>query len=136
MYAQLEQLDAIQKRRLEIWQRYWQALAPVVAAYGIRLPLIPDYATNNAHMFYLDCACLQQRSQLIKYLDLADIKAVFHYQSLHRSPYFQDKHDGRPLPHADRFTDSIVRLPMYFDLSNDEVDFICERIVNFLSSHG
>lgn len=136
LYAQLEQLDAIQKRRLEIWQRYWQALAPVVSAYGIRLPLIPDYATNNAHMFYLDCASLQQRSQLIKYLDLADIKAVFHYQSLHRSPYFQDKHDGRSLPHADKFTDSIVRLPMYFDLSNDEVDFICERIVNFLSSHG
>ncbi|WP_321150406.1 dTDP-4-amino-4,6-dideoxygalactose transaminase [Aeromonas jandaei] len=128
LYAQLEQLDAIQNRRLEIWHRYLQALTPVVGAYGIKLPSIPDYATNNAHMFYLDCASLQQRSQLIKHLDLAGIKAVFHYQSLHCSPYFQGLHDGRSLPNAEHFTDSIVRLPMYFDLSNDELDFICEQI--------
>jgi len=129
LYAQLEQLEAIQRRRLEIWCRYLQALKPVVGAYGIKLPSIPDYATNNAHMFYLDCASLQQRSQLIKHLDSAGIKAVFHYQSLHSSTYFQALHDGRSLPNADHFTDSIVRLPMYFDLSNDEVDFICEQIV-------
>ena len=136
LYAQLEQLDAIQRRRLEIWHRYLQALTPVVGAYGIKLPSIPDYATNNAHMFYLDCACLQQRSQLIQYLELAGIKAVFHYQSLHRSPYFQGLHDGRSLPNADHFTDSIVRLPMYFDLSNDEVDFVCAQIISCLTQAG
>ncbi|MGN5134326.1 dTDP-4-amino-4,6-dideoxygalactose transaminase [Aeromonas veronii] len=133
LYAQLEQLDAIQRRRLEIWHRYLQALTPVVGAYGIKLPSIPDYATNNAHMFYLDCASLQQRSQLIQYLELAGIKAVFHYQSLHRSPYFQGLHDGRSLPNTDHFTDSIVRLPMYFDLSNDEVDFVCAQIISCLN---
>ncbi|KTA83523.1 dTDP-4-amino-4,6-dideoxygalactose transaminase [Aeromonas salmonicida] len=136
LYAQLEQLEAIQRRRLEIWHCYLQALTPVVGAYGIKLPSIPDYATNNAHMFYLDCASLQQRSQLIKHLDLAGIKAVFHYQSLHCSPYFQGLHDGRSLPNADHFTDSIVRLPMYFDLSNDEVDFICEQVVTCLRQNG
>lgn len=136
LYAQLEQLDAIQKRRLEIWHRYLQALTPVVSAYGIKLPSIPDYATNNAHMFYLDCANLQQRSQLIQHLDLAGIKAVFHYQSLHCSPYFQGRHDGRSLPNADHFTDSIVRLPMYFDLTNDEVDFVCEQVINCLGQNG
>lgn len=135
LYAQLEQLDSIQKRRLEIWHRYLQTLTSVVGAYGIKLPSIPDYATNNAHIFYLDCVSLQQRSQLIQHLDLAGIKAVFHYQSLHRSPYFHGQHDGRALPNADHFTDSIVRLPMYFDLSNDEVDFICEQIVICLSQH-
>ncbi|MFQ1683859.1 dTDP-4-amino-4,6-dideoxygalactose transaminase [Aeromonas veronii] len=136
LYAQLEQLDAIQRRRLEIWHRYLQALTPVVGVYGIKLPSIPDYATNNAHMFYLDCASLQQRSQLIQYLELAGIKAVFHYQSLHRSPYFQELHDGRSLPNADHFTDSIVRLPMYFDLSNDEVDFVCAQIISCLNQAG
>ncbi|MDA3316140.1 MULTISPECIES: dTDP-4-amino-4,6-dideoxygalactose transaminase [Aeromonas] len=136
LYAQLEQLDAIQRRRLEIWHRYLQALTPVVGAYGIKLPSIPDYATNNAHMFYLDCASLQQRSQLIQYLELAGIKAVFHYQSLHRSSYFQGLHDGRSLPNADHFTDSIVRLPMYFDLSNDEVDFVCAQIISCLNQAG
>jgi dTDP-4-amino-4,6-dideoxygalactose transaminase len=135
LYAQLEQLEAIQKRRLEIWHRYLQLLAPVVGVYGIKLPLIPDYATNNAHIFYLDCASLQQRSQLIQHLDLAGVKAAFHYQSLHCSPYFQGLHDGRSLPNADHFTDSIVRLPMYFDLSNDEVDVVCEQIIFFLSNH-
>lgn len=136
LYAQLEQLNAIQRRRLEIWHRYLKALAPVVGVYGIKLPLIPDYATNNAHIFYLECACLHQRSQLIQHLDSAGIKAVFHYQSLHRSPYFQGLHDGRSLPNSDHFTDSIVRLPMYFDLSNDEVDFICEQIIICLGQHG
>jgi dTDP-4-amino-4,6-dideoxygalactose transaminase len=136
LYAQLEQLDAIQRRRLEIWHRYLQALTPVVGVYGIKLPSIPDYATNNAHMFYLDCASLQQRSQLIQYLELAGIKAVFHYQSLHRSPYFQGLHDGRSLPNADHFTDSIVRLPMYFDLSNDEADFVCAQIISCLNQAG
>ncbi|MEH8175258.1 dTDP-4-amino-4,6-dideoxygalactose transaminase [Aeromonas veronii] len=136
LYAQLEQLDAIQRRRLEIWHRYLQALTPMVGVYGIKLPSIPDYATNNAHMFYLDCASLQQRSQLIQYLELAGIKAVFHYQSLHRSPYFQGLHDGRSLPNADHFTDSIVRLPMYFDLSNDEVDFVCAQIISCLNQAG
>ncbi len=136
LYAQLEQLEAIQQRRLEIWHRYLQALTPVVDKYGIKLPLIPGYATNNAHMFYLDCASLYQRSQLIQHLDLAGVKAVFHYQSLHCSPYFQKLHDGRSLPNADHFTDSIVRLPIYFDLSNDEIDFVCEQIVICLSRNG
>ncbi|MFM5336175.1 dTDP-4-amino-4,6-dideoxygalactose transaminase [Aeromonas enteropelogenes] len=133
LYAQLEQLDVIQKRRLEIWYRYLHGLTHMVGAYGIKLPLIPNYATNNAHMFYLNCANLEQRSYLIKHLDSLDIKAVFHYQSLHMSPYFRDKHDGRALPNADHFSDSIVRLPMYFDLSNDEVDFICEQIIDGLN---
>ncbi|WP_349921790.1 dTDP-4-amino-4,6-dideoxygalactose transaminase [Aeromonas veronii] len=136
LYAQLEQLEEIQKRRLEIWHRYFQALTPVADKYGFKLPFIPDYATNNAHMFYLDCASLHQRSQLIQHLDLAGIKAVFHYQSLHCSPYFQELHDGRLLPNADHFTDSVVRLPMYFDLSNDEVDFICEQVVICLSQNS
>ncbi|WDO03849.1 dTDP-4-amino-4,6-dideoxygalactose transaminase [Aeromonas allosaccharophila] len=136
LYAQLEQLEAIQKRRIEIWHRYLQALTPVVGAYGIKLPSIPDYATNNAHMFYLDCASLEQRTHLIKYLDSFGVKAVFHYQSLHLSPHFRDKHDGRPLHHADHFTDSIVRLPMYFDLSNDEVDFVCTQIIRCLNQTG
>lgn len=136
LYAQLEQLESIQKRRLEIWHRYLQALAPVVGTFGIKLPSIPGYATNNAHMFYLDCANLEQRTRLIKHLDSFDIKAVFHYQSLHLSPYFRDKHDGRPLFHADHFTDSIVRLPMYFDLSNDEVDFVCAQIIRCLNQTG
>lgn len=132
LYAQLEQIDAIQQRRLAIWSRYQAALQPFADQCNVKLPFIPDYATNNGHMFYLDCASLEQRTKLIKSLDLAGIKAVFHYQSLHLSPYFQGKHDGRRLANAEHFTDTIVRLPMYYDLTNDQVDFVCEKVLSCL----
>ncbi|WP_390882462.1 DegT/DnrJ/EryC1/StrS family aminotransferase [Aeromonas piscicola] len=107
----------------------------MVGVCGIKLPLIPDYATNNTHIFYPDCASLQQHSQLTQHLDLAGVKAVFYYQSLYCSPYFQGLHDGHPLPNVDDFTASIVRLPMCFDLSNDQVDTVCERIISFIYSY-
>ncbi|MCX6027639.1 MAG: DegT/DnrJ/EryC1/StrS family aminotransferase, partial [Chloroflexi bacterium] len=57
-----------------------------------------------------------------------DIMSVFHYLSLHRSPYYQERHDGRELCHADRYTDCLLRLPMFADLTNDDVQLICQTI--------
>ena len=93
------------------------------------LPDIPEYATNNAHMFYLVCNSLKERSELIKKLKDNGVLAVFHYLSLHSSDFYKDKHDGRPLPECDRYADCLVRLPMYYDLSEGEV----EQIVSFLA---
>ena len=95
------------------------------------LPDIPDYATNNAHMFYLVCNSLEKRSALIKFLKENEMQAVFHYLSLHSSPYYQDKHDGRLLPNCDRYADCLVRLPMYYDLEEKEVDIICGLVQSF-----
>jgi dTDP-4-amino-4,6-dideoxygalactose transaminase len=134
LYAQLEQLNIIQLKRKLIWNRYFENLSHIVDDYGIKLPRIPYYATNNAHMFYLDCFSLEQRSLLINYLEAQGVKAVFHYQSLHLSPYYQSKHDGRTLVNTEHFSDCILRLPLYFDLSINEVDFICERIIFFLKN--
>ena len=79
-------------------------------------------------MFYLVCNSLDGRTALIKKLKDNDILAVFHYLSLHSSPYYQDKHDGRPLPQCDRYADCLVRLPMYYGLTSDEINRICSII--------
>lgn len=129
LFAQLENLDLIQIRRKEIWQRYWDQLSPILPKYGISLPIIPDYATNNAHMFYLVCSSLEQRTALIAALKEQGIHAVFHYLSLHDSPYFKEKHDGRLLPNSDRFSNCLLRLPMFYELSNDNVDHITKSVI-------
>ncbi len=128
LWAQIENLDDIQRKRKEIWQLYYDNLVSLPAIKGIGLPIIPNYATNNAHMFYLICNNLEQRTELIKKLKENDILAVFHYLSLHSSPYYQNKHDGRDLPNCDKFADCLVRLPMYYDLTEDDVKLICEII--------
>lgn len=96
------------------------------------MPAIEPYATNNAHMFYLVCDSLDTRTRLIDALKQEDIMAVFHYQSLHRSPYYADKYTGGELPNSDRYTDTLVRLPMYYELTEDDVDRICATIHNTL----
>jgi dTDP-4-amino-4,6-dideoxygalactose transaminase len=135
LFAQLEHLDRIQARRKAIWERYWSHLAPLARHDGPSLPVIPAYASNNAHMFYLVCPTEPCRSALIAHLKALGIHAVFHYQSLHKSPYYIDRHDGRSLPNADRFTDCLVRLPMFFELTDSEVDYIGEAIVDFFQRH-
>jgi dTDP-4-amino-4,6-dideoxygalactose transaminase len=128
LYAQLEHLEDIQNKRLHIWQRYYEQLQPLASKGYFELPYIPQYATNNAHMFYLVCRSLEERTTLIQHLKNKGIQAVFHYLSLHTSPFYKDKHDGRALPNSDKFSDCLVRLPMYYDLTNEDVDFICEEI--------
>lgn len=129
LYAQLEVLEAIQARRLSIWNQYRDRLAPEMAQFGIALPVVPSWATNNAHAFYLVCASLAQRTVLISALRNAGIHAVFHYLSLHDSPYFKARHDGRPLPNSDRFADCLVRLPLYYELTDEQCDRVCDEVI-------
>ena len=128
LWAQLEQLDKIQEKRKSLWNQYYELLKPLADAGHFRHPDIPDYATNNAHMFYLVCNSLEERTALIKELKANEIQAVFHYLSLHSSPYYQDKHDGRDLPNCDRYADCLVRLPMYYDLKWEDVETIVKSI--------
>jgi dTDP-4-amino-4,6-dideoxygalactose transaminase len=128
LWAQLEDLDNIQNKRKQLWDKYFELLKPMVEQNCFALPDIPDYATNNAHMFYLVCNSLAERTALINKLKKNDILAVFHYLSLHSSEFYKDKHDGRALPECDRYADCLVRLPMYYDLSEEEVKQICNII--------
>jgi dTDP-4-amino-4,6-dideoxygalactose transaminase len=131
LWAQLENLEDIQRHRLEIWTLYHQSLKHLEAEGKIRLAHIPEYSTNNAHLFYLICKSQDERSQLIVYLKNNGIQAVFHYLSLHSSSYYKDKHDGRVLKECNRFSDCLVRLPIYYDLTQVDVLHICSLIESF-----
>lgn len=131
LWAQLENLDEIQSKRKSLWETYYKLLTPLADKHYFALPDIPEYASNNAHMFYLVCRNLEERTALIKYLKEHEIQAVFHYLSLHSSEYYRSKHDGRELPECDRYMDTLVRLPMYYDLEMEEVELVCEKIKEF-----
>ncbi|MGL5759483.1 dTDP-4-amino-4,6-dideoxygalactose transaminase [Plesiomonas sp.] len=128
LYAQLENMDDIQAKRKCIWQRYYDKLSHILYETGVKLPKIADYATNNAHMFYLVCESLEQRTLIIKTLKEYGVHATFHYLSLHKSEYFNANYVGDDLPNSDFFTDTLVRLPLYYDLRVEQVDYICNLI--------
>jgi dTDP-4-amino-4,6-dideoxygalactose transaminase len=133
LYAQLEHIEQIQARRKMLWSLYMEKLQTLEEDGCFLLPKLHDYATNNAHMLYLICNNLKERTELIDHLKLKDILAVFHYLSLHKSPYYKDKHDGRELPNADRYSDCLIRLPLYYNLTEANVEFIVKGIFEFFS---
>ena len=122
LWAQLEHLDEIQTERKRLWQNYWDFFVAdgFAAAHGLKLPKVPEYATNNAHMFYLLFPDLAKRSDFIAKMKAKDVLTVFHYLPLHSSAYYKDRHDGRPLPNCDRYADTLVRLPLYCGLASDQ----------------
>ena len=132
LYAQLESMAQIQERRKQIWQRYFEGLKEL-GGLGIQLPYIPEYATNNGHMFYLVCRSGVERDALIAHLKHHGIHAVFHYQSLHASPYFSARHDGRQLVQSDRYSECLLRLPFYYELGEEDQNRVVEQVWTFYS---
>ena len=126
-----EAVEAIQARRIAVWSRYGERLAHLAQRNDVSLPVIPDYATNNAHMFYLVCDALDTRTRLIEHLKVRGVMAVFHYQALHASPFFAANNAARPLPQAARYTDCLVRLPLYADMNMDDVDRVADAVCDF-----
>jgi dTDP-4-amino-4,6-dideoxygalactose transaminase len=131
LLAQLERISDIQTRRRAIWERYYKGFEYLAKQGVVLLPHIPDYASNNAHMFYLVCKSLEDRASLIAALKLAGVMAVFHYSSLHKSRYHQSRMPVSTLPHSDRYSDCLVRLPLYPSLTDLEVDFIIDSVNHF-----
>ena len=134
LWAQLEQLDDIQGKRKHIWNRYFEGLNGKIGD-KVKLPYIPEYATNNAHMFYLLCPSLEYRTALMNYLKEHDIQTTFHYLPLHSSKYYEDKHDGRVLTNCDYYGDCLVRLPLFYELEDIEIDKIIKHIVRFCNNN-
>jgi dTDP-4-amino-4,6-dideoxygalactose transaminase len=121
LWAQLENLEEIQKVRKAHWENYNSQLSDWAKANEIELPNIPNYATNNGHMFYLVCKNLEQRSHIIEKLKADEIMAVFHYLSLHRSPYFLQLNEDKLLTETEKYTNCLVRLPLFFELKSESV---------------
>ena len=135
LYAQLEQMESIQFRRLQLWTRYESLLRPLADAGHIELPTLPQWATNNAHMFYILCKSLEVRTRLLASLRQSGVHAVFHYLSLHKSPFFIGKYSGRALAQCDRYAETLVRLPMYFEMTDDQVLHIATKVLEFFGSN-
>ncbi len=133
LFAQLENIEKIQNKRKELWAAYHKNLEILEKNNKIQRPFIPAYATNNAHMYYIVVNSLEERSALIDYLKSKNIFTVFHYLSLHKSPFYDGQHKGGDLKHSDRYTDCLLRLPMFYDLTIAEVDFISTEIINFFN---
>ena len=131
LWAQIENMRDIQDKRIKIWNRYYEGLSSFepVSIKKPKLPLVPEYATNNAHMFYLVCDSVDDRTRFIQHLKDKGILSVFHYLSLHKSSYYE-KYSTRKseLPNSDMFSDCLVRLPLFYELTDEQVEYIINTI--------
>jgi dTDP-4-amino-4,6-dideoxygalactose transaminase len=136
LYAQLENLSKIQAKRKFSWETYHESLKPLAAKGYFKLPHIPSYATNNAHIYYIVCNNGEERQRLIQTLRSENIYSVFHYLSLHKSAFYEGKYEGPELVNADHFSDCLVRLPMYYDLSEKDIMHVVKVIKKFYTTNS
>ena len=130
LYAQLENLDLIQDKRKDIWNYYNSRLIEFQDKGYFKLPEIPAHSKNNGHMYYLVLSDSGTRDQLIEYLRNNNIFAVFHYLSLNKSPYYKGKSS---FINSDKFSDTLLRLPFYYEIEMKEIEFICKKIIQFFT---
>lgn len=133
LYAQLENIEIIQKKRICLWDNYFNELKELEDLGFIKLPQLPDYATNNGHIFYIICQSYKVRTDLISYLKKQGVYAVFHYVPLHNSYYFNDKYKGEPLENCLAFGHKLLRLPMFFELNEENQTHIITSIKQFFN---
>lgn len=132
LYAQLEMAEEINDARLGCWNRYYENLKPLAEAGHIELPVIPEGCVHNAHMFYVKAKDIEERTKLIAYLQENKIHSVFHYIPLHTAPagvkfarfHGEDKYTTRE-------SERLTRLPMFYGLTLEQVDYICEHVKKF-----
>lgn len=132
LWAQLQRADDINNDRLRTWNAYYRAFLPLAEAGKVELPTIPEGCTHNAHMFYLKCKDLEERSRLISYMKSNEILCVFHYIPLHSAPagLKYGRFSGK-----DEFTtkesERLVRLPLYYGMDSEDVQRVIHRINTF-----
>ena len=134
LYAQLELADEINQARLACWDRYYERLTPLKEAGKLALPVVPEGCVHNAHMFYVKTKDITERTAFISFLAENGVHSVFHYIPLHTAPAGQKF--GR-FHGEDRYTtaesERLARLPMYYGLTLEQVDYICDVIYKFFA---
>jgi dTDP-4-amino-4,6-dideoxygalactose transaminase len=133
LFAQLENLERIQEKRKQIWNLFFLNLVHLKNKGHFKFLEINKNQTNNGHLFALVMNSFEERSALIDFLRKEEVMPVFHYLSLHKSPFYQDKHDGRALENCDRFAETLLRLPFYHDLKDEEITKITTLINRFFN---
>lgn len=132
LYAQLQNVDEINNKRLNIWSRYYSALKDLENAEKLRLPFVPEGCQHNAHMFYIKTRDIEERTRLTDFLHKRGITAPFHYIPLHSS--LQGRKCGAFCGEDNYTTDTsdrLIRLPLYLDLTSEQIDYVCEQIYAF-----
>ncbi|MFM8740173.1 MAG: DegT/DnrJ/EryC1/StrS family aminotransferase, partial [Cytophagales bacterium] len=124
LWAQLEQMDFIQSERKRHWRYYWDGLKDMASAGFFQLPSIPDYASNNAHIFYLVTTSNIAQRALLYYLKSAGVQAIFHYLPLHQSPFYLRENITIQLPNAESFADRLIRLPLFVELTDEKIEIV------------
>ncbi len=132
LWAQLEMAEEINDWRLRVWNRYFEALSPLAEAGKIELPTVPEGCVHNAHMFYIKAAEIEERTELEKFLKENGIWAVFHYIPLHSAPAGLEfgRFHGED-EYTTKESERLLRLPLYYGLKDEEVDYICSKVKEF-----
>ncbi len=132
LYAQLENADLINNSRLDCWNRYYKNLSELKAEGKIDLPFVPEYCKHNAHMFYIKAKDIEERSRLIAFLKEKGVGSVFHYIPLHSSPAGKKfgRFNGEDV-YTTKESERLLRLPMWYGLTLENVDYVCECIKEF-----
>lgn len=132
LYAQLEEADKVNDSRLCCWNRYYENLSELSDKERIELPFVPGYCKHNAHMFYIKAKDIEERSRLIAFLKERGVGSVFHYIPLHSSPAGRKfgRFNGEDV-YTTRESERLLRLPMWYGLTEENVDYVCECIKEF-----
>jgi dTDP-4-amino-4,6-dideoxygalactose transaminase len=134
LYAQLEAIESIQEKRVLLWNAYYEGLKKL-AEIGVGLPEIPHGYQHNAHIFYLVCRSGDEREKILRHLNSNGVNAIFHYLSLHKSEFYAKNHWGGELANCDRYHDCLIRLPIYFELSAENVQYVIDTVWAFYRSN-
>ncbi|MBR3605975.1 MAG: dTDP-4-amino-4,6-dideoxygalactose transaminase [Lachnospiraceae bacterium] len=132
LWAQLEKADSINEARLACWNRYYKNLDKLRESGKIELPVVPPHCVHNAHMFYLKTADIEERTEFIEYMKEKGVLTVFHYIPLHTAPAGQrfGRFHGED-EYTTKESERLVRLPMYYGLTLEQVDEICTYVKGF-----
>lgn len=132
LYSQLENFDEIQKRRMEIWNKYYDIFYEFEKAGYVRRPVISKDCAHNAHIFYVLFNNKENRNKFIKYLKENDIEAKFHYIPLHSSPAGRKYcRIATSMTNTENVADTIVRMPLFYDLSDIQLEYIFAVVKRF-----
>jgi dTDP-4-amino-4,6-dideoxygalactose transaminase len=131
LFAQLSRLDDIINKRRQIWTTFNKGLEQLAEKELIQLPFVPETSKQNGHIFYIVCKSPQVRKAYIDHMILNEIQPQFHYITLHNSPFYKKTHGKRPLPMATFYQEHLVRLPLYYDLREKDINKIIDLTRRF-----
>lgn len=137
LWAQLQEADKIQKNRLQTWKTYWNAFEPYSSTWGIDLPTVPNDCVHNAHMFYIKCKNIEQRTKFISFMKENKILCVFHYVPLHSAPAGMKygRFNGKD-NYTTKESERLVRLPFYYNIDKQDLQKVIDKTIEFFSNEG